>query len=98
MVRIENTRREYRVYLRRDELKVYCGNPQCFDPFQEITFKHYDDHLNFCYTKGKCPNCSVQLENINEAKAHFDECRKCKFCLCKIDLKTINEHDCHKNI
>jgi len=38
------------------------------------------------------------LENVNEAKEHFAECRKCKYCLQKIDLKTVNEHDCHKNI
>ena len=38
------------------------------------------------------------MENVNEAKEHFAECRKCKYCLQKIDLKKLNEHDCHKNI
>jgi hypothetical protein len=85
--------------LRRDSLEVYCGNPECFDPNQKIIFKDYDNHLNFCYTKGKCPNgCLVKLENVDEAKAHFSECIKCKFCHQDIYLKSINEHDCLKNI
>jgi hypothetical protein len=42
--------------LRRDSLEVYCGNPECFDPKQKIIFKDYEDHLNFCYTNGICPN------------------------------------------
>ena len=38
------------------------------------------------------------MKNVDEAKKHFVDCRKCKYCLKKIDLKTINEHDCLKNI
>ena len=84
---------------RRDSLEIFCGNLECFDPNQKIIFKDYEDHLNFCYTKGICPNgCSVKFENVEEAKTHFVVCRKCKFCFQKIDLKTINDHDCLKNI
>ena len=56
-----------------------------------MILRDYDDHLNFCYTKGICPNgCKIELTNVENAKAHFDECRKCKFCLQNLDLQTIN--------
>ena len=44
----------------RDSLEIYCANPECFDPHKKIIFRDYNDHLNFCATKGICPNgCSV---------------------------------------